>query len=184
MTEEKIRLLNDIGFCWDAIAVSNTRRMRPEEDAWWLRYEELKGHGLGMGTLPHSLATFIRHQRQEYRKFQQGEPSRLDEYKISALAALDPRWWKSFHERQWDARYEELRLYCSQHGNCCVPINYENRKLANWVSNVRKKFKLKASSGGRSTLTDERIQQLNAVGFVWDRWDYEYETRFGGKLDS
>lgn len=183
MTEEKVRILNDIGFCWDATGISS--RHRREEDTWWLRYEDLKAHGLLHGkNLPPSLTTFIRQQRLEYRKYQQGdEPSKLDEAKVSALTALDPDWWKIFHERQWDLRCKELEQYCAEYGNCCVPISYDNPKLANWVSGVRKKFKRKASTGS-SPLSDEQIKQLDALGFVWDRWDYEYETRFGGKLDD
>lgn len=181
MTEEKVKILDDIGFCWDATSVSN--RNRREKDAWWLRYEDLKAHGLFRGKLPQSLATFLRRQRQEYPKYKQGEPtSKLDDAKVSALAALDPDWYKNSHERNWDMRCNELEEYRMKNGDCCVPISHPNQKLANWVSSVRKKFKRKAS-GEHSTLSDEQIEQLNSLGFVWDRWDYEYETRFGGKLN-
>jgi hypothetical protein len=181
MTKEQVRILDGIGFCWNATALSS--RHRREEDTWWHRYEDLKQHGQLHSKLPQSMTTFLRQQRQEYRKYKQGESSKLDEAKVSALATLDPDWWKNSRERQWDMRCKELEEYCAEHGNCCVPINYENRKLANWVSSVRKKFKLKAS-GEYSTLSEEQIKQLNSQSFVWDRWDYEYELRYGRKLNS
>jgi Helicase associated domain len=69
-----------------------------------------------------------------------------------------------------------LEDYRTEHGDCCVTINHSNRQLANWVSNLRKQYNLRVS-GKHSTLTEEKIDQLNAIGFVWNRWEYEFDVK-------
>jgi hypothetical protein len=172
LTEERIRVLNEVGFCWDG----NTRTTNRKGGTWWKRLEELKGHSSLAEGLPTSLNNWLRQQRQEYQSYQSGEASKLDEKKIQALNLIHPDWWKTLPQRRWDARCLELVAYQEQHGDCCVPIGYENPKLANWVSNVRKSYKLKMS-GKVSNLKDEQIGQLNSMSFVWNRWDYEYQKK-------
>lgn len=175
LTDEKVKILDGIGFCWDASSEWNGDPNN--EDLWWFRFENLKRHGSIDDKLPESLASFLRDQRREFRSYNARKSSTLDAAKVSALNALDPGWAKTFHERQWDLRFKELKDYCVKYGDCCVPIGYENRKLAHWVSNVRKKYNLKIS-GQPSTLTKEQIEQLNTLGFVWNFWDHEYAKRY------
>ena len=78
------------------------------------------------------------------------------------MNAIDPNWWKSARQRQWEARCKELIAYREKHGDCCVPINYENKKLANWVSNNRKNYNLKLA-GKASKLTSEQIAELDKL---------------------
>lgn len=176
MTEDRIRVLNDVGFCWDGAT-----KQKRNGSAWWKRFEELKTYSSLTEGLPSPLNNWIRAQRKEYQNYITGEACELDETKVKALNDIDPEWWKTFRERQWDARCRELIRYREEYGNCCVPINFENRKLANWVSNVRKSYNLKMA-GKVSKLTKEKINELNAIGFVWNRWEYEYQRMFGDEF--
>ena len=113
----------------------------------------------------------------------------LDQRKVDALNEIDPEWWKSRRQRTWDCRYIELVEYQKVHGDCCVPISYSNQKLARWVSNQRRKYNQKMKKGSTSrtndipsslpssTISDEQIDQLNAIGFVWNRWEYEFSMK-------
>jgi len=173
LTEEKIRILDEIGFCWDA----SSKAIRSQDDeVWWAYLEELRTHKSARTNLPETLKSFLRDQRKEYDSMQHALVSKLDENKLEALRMWDVDWWKTSRERQWDVRYQELEDYRGVYGDCCVPINHSNRQLANWVSNLRKQNKLR-SSGKPSSLTDEKIRQLNAIGFVWDRWEYEFNVK-------
>ena len=180
LTEEKVRILNEIGFCWDA--TDQALMVQRQEDAWWARFEDLKacGASLSQSKLPSSLVSFLRQQRIEFQQYKKGEPSKLDKAKVAALESFDPDWYKSHHERQWDERCKELEEYIAKYGNCCVPINYENKKLATWVSNVRKRYKSSSNNrtGQSSALSPKQTDQLNALGFVWDIWDYEFEHKY------
>ena len=53
-----------------------------------------------------------------------------------------------------------------------VPVSYETAsklKLGLWVSNQRKDF---------SKLSKIRLSRLNAIGFVWDVFEYNWEQMF------
>ena len=93
---------------------------------------------------------------------------RLSTEQIAALAELDPDWWMTRRQWQWERRFRELQDYAARHnGDCCVPISYpSNRPLANWVSTQRKQFN-KRMVGKPSDLDDYRLQRLEEIGFVW-----------------
>ena len=90
-----------------------------------------------------------------------------------SLSEIDPDWWMTRREFQWERRYRELINYRQTHGDCCVPISYENKQLANWVSHQRKEYN-RRQKGLPSDMTKERQERLEKVGFVWDRWEYEF----------
>lgn len=70
----------------------------------------------------------------------------------------------------WDEMYEELVQYKEKCGNCNVPGKWkENLKLANWVFTQRQR---------KASLSSERIEALDAIGFVWDVNDFLWERRF------
>ena len=71
-------------------------------------------------------------------------------------------------EEKWKQRLKELKAYKKKHGDCLVPKNYEhNRKLGSWVSTQRQEYK-NWLKGLHSNLTQERIDQLNDIDFVWE----------------
>ena len=108
---------------------------------------------------------------------QQQQQDELSEEQISALSEIDPDWWMTRRQWQWELRFRELQDYAACHGgDCCVPISYSNKILANWVSNQRKQFNLRAA-GKPSDLTEERFQRLEDIGFVWNRWEYEFDKK-------
>ena len=199
LTEKRIQLLNDIGFCWDATSLQSgsceddiyeslsfERLYQKRQDAWWRRLDEIKAlivdgslTSLDRIESQSSLGHWLNMQRKEYSRWKDGKTlstSTLDNDKIQALSLIDSEWWKGVRQRQWDARFQELLDYRKRHDDCCVPISYRNQKLANWVSNQRRKYTLKMS-GQPSELTDEQMEQLNAVGFVWNRWEHQFETK-------
>ena len=71
-------------------------------------------------------------------------------------------------EEQWKQRLKELKAYKKKHGDCLIPYNYEqNPKLGYWVSRQRKEYK-KWLRGVHAKITQDRIDQLNEIDFVWE----------------
>src|SRR5204863_292501 len=74
---------------------------------------------------------------------------------------------------RWERRFADLLAFKAAEGHCNVPSNYEpDRSLAVWVFNCRRQRKL-------GSLSAERIERLDAIGFGWDRggdsrWDEMY----------
>ena len=89
----------------------------------------------------------------------------------------------------WEDRLEMLRAYKRKHGNLLIPIRYkQDPSLGKFVHNTREQYKLyhhktKAGYKKKCSLTAERIQQLEEIGFVFStertkRQNDDWETRF------
>ena len=97
----------------------------------------------------------------------------------------------------WLERYCELVEYWKEHGHCNIPqratsssllrrsssegnIDFEESArpsiLAQWVKRQRYQYKLK-ERGGRSSLTREREEALNKIGFIWDSHSITWEDK-------
>jgi hypothetical protein len=67
----------------------------------------------------------------------------------------------------WEGRLSELADYRKFHGHCNVPQRCsESAKLACWVANQRKQYKLH-QEGKTSPMTNLRIQALESLDFEW-----------------
>ena len=75
-------------------------------------------------------------------------------------------------------RYKELVQYEGERGNTLVPQNYpDNPQLGLWVRTQRKEYKRK-QSGQATAMTDDRVNKLNTIGFVWDVNEAAWEEMF------
>ena len=60
-----------------------------------------------------------------------------------------------------------LFFIINRFGHCNVPNNYQdNQALSSWISKQRHQYKL-YNNGASCSLTEERIRQLNEIGFDW-----------------
>ncbi|MDM8567017.1 Helicase associated domain protein [Candidatus Halobeggiatoa sp. HSG11] len=80
-------------------------------------------------------------------------------------------------EALWEDNFAELLKYKQIYGNCNVPDRWsENLQLAKWVSHLRNNKKNKE-------LSEERIQRLNEIGFVWKPFEIFWEEKFAELLE-
>ena len=86
----------------------------------------------------------------------------LSDEKRQRLDALGFDWAPL--ETQWEAGYDHLKDYAEAQGDCLVPRTHkvEGHPLGRWVSTQR---------NNKDSLSDERRQRLDALGFVWDASD-------------
>lgn len=88
--------------------------------------------------------------------------------------------FKPFHEEKWELRYKELLRFHSEFGHSAVPHTYHrNPQLARWVKRQRRQYKLRRDDR-TSTMTSERLELLDTIGFVWD----SHEINWTEKLRS
>jgi hypothetical protein len=91
--------------------------------------------------------------------------------------------WGCSNSATWEDRLSELADYRKSHEHCNVPQHYnENTKLANWVRNQRKEYKLHLK-GKTSSMTTLRIQELESIGFEWDCAGATWEDRLSELAD-
>lgn len=119
------------------------------------------------------LKKWVLRQRREYQKFQRNEKSSLNSQLIDLLDTIDFIW--SPREEKWNLRILQLQEFKSEYGHCRVPVQYErNPPLGRWVSAQRKHYKL-YQMGENVSMSQDRIQQLSKMGFVWNHWDFDSE---------
>mmetsp|Transcript_8640 Transcript_8640/g.13325 ORF Transcript_8640/g.13325 Transcript_8640/m.13325 type:complete len:350 (+) Transcript_8640:211-1260(+) len=88
---------------------------------------------------------------------------------------------------KWHTHYLEIEQYKMQHNHCLVPHSYpENPELARWVKRQRYQYKL-FRQGKPTSMSRERIEMLEKIGFVWDShkatWDKMYHELLGYKRE-
>jgi hypothetical protein len=76
--------------------------------------------------------------------------------------------FRAYQAEQWADKFYELCQFREENGHSCVPRTFKvNPALASWVKRQRYQYKLKIE-GKQSTMTDERILELERIGFIWD----------------
>ncbi|CAJ1933027.1 unnamed protein product [Cylindrotheca closterium] len=153
----------------------STARFRPYQDKQWraqfqrlIQYKMKHGHCC----VPHSykedpmLARWVKRQRYQYKKFKDGNPSStITTARIQELESIGFVWHS--HASAWLEKFNELKAYQQKTGHCNVPSDYpENRALSSWVKCQRRQYKL--FSAGSSSMTIDRLQALESLGFVFE----------------
>ena len=74
--------------------------------------------------------------------------------------------------------FQQICEFRRTHKHSLVPHTYQpNPRLSQWVKRQRRQYKL-YREGKRSTMTQERIEELERVGFVWDSHQVAWEERY------
>ena len=157
MTDERLRKLEAIGFEWEL-------NRRPCQ--WETRFGELKiyreNHGHCNAARKNSLGRWVHKQRGQYRLLKQGKPSCMTDDRIRMLDTIGFRWdigtTLKGGDDPWHARFQELQNYKAEFGTLHVP--QRSGQLGAWISNQRSYYK-------SACLSDERIRELESVGFQW-----------------
>jgi len=149
MTEDRIQMLNSIGFEWEVRV------------GWDERLEELKqfkkknGHcnvPSNYKANPH-LGQWVHNQRKAYKK--KGCRTEITEDQIELLNGIGFSWNR--YEEKWNIVFEELKHFRKEYGHCRVNRK-SNPQLGHWVSNQRR---------ARKTLSSGQIRRLERLGFEW-----------------
>ena len=72
--------------------------------------------------------------------------------------------WVIGCNERWNNNFNELVAYDKANGS--VDVRKSNGELGRWVHNQRQAYKF-FNSGKKSTLTPERIERLESIGFKW-----------------
>ena len=181
LTTRQIEILDSLGFCWEASIIKRQKvapddRAEPESD-WWKNYHRLRSQlelsgekRVGLLTLSSDMVQWLKRQKKDLDQVNILDHDLVAKQHVLALEKLDPAWTMSRRDLQWETRYDQLLDYHTSHGHYNIPISFENKELANWVSNQRKQYNL-LQRKKPSLLTPQRRQRLDAIGFVWNRWD-------------
>ena len=194
LTKEKIDLLEDMGFVWIVVSgpiLKDSNRFKRIEEQWKQKFNELVKYKEKYGDclVPRryeqnniKLGNWVGNQRREYKRWLKGiKTCRLTQEKVDLLEDIGFVWMDKFKtmrneecyrfnliEGLWKQRLAMMRAYKEKHGDCLVPRRYveNNIKLGNWVCYQRAEYK-KWQKGEKSQLTQEKVDLLEDIGFVW-----------------
>ncbi len=157
----RIKELNEVGFVWD-----------PKKAAWEGMFKLLGAYKArhnhckvpkGWKENP-ELADWVIRQRREHGG------GRLTPEQSGRLEAMGFVW--DLELDAWENGFAALKKYHAIHGHAEIPAPYpRNRELGDWAEEQRRK-------NSKGTLSPERKQRLDALGFVWDREAAAWEQRF------
>ncbi len=113
------------------------------------------------------LGEWVTDQRRQYKYKTNNKPTLLTAQREKKLNEIEFTW--SLRNRlDWNERYQELVKFKQENGHCIVPQLYTKVKgLGKWVSKQREQYK-NLVDGKYSFITEERIEQLDAIGFSWN----------------
>lgn len=169
ISQDRIDQLNAVGFVWDVPAAE-----------WLEKFELLKvyrrEHGDTLVPRKHPLGSWVWWQRREYKAFIDRKRLKdtlsstgttgMTEERIRLLESedfiFDPK------EFMWDLKYQELREWIALNGHGEIAMRKRNNgPLEMWAARQRRMYK-SYCNGGKSSLTKERIEKLQTIGFVFD----------------
>jgi len=191
LTEERVRLLNDLGFVW-------SRRSNTWNESFQRLSKWKEEHG--NCNIPDdcddpelvTLNKWIADQRMHYKRQicedeenctddtttseiisnnNGGSSKQKGKRKVPRLSAEKIEQLKSIgfefdsRDAKWMQRLDELYKYKEEHGDALVPSKYpDNPTLSNWVASQRAQYKL-YKKGGKTNLTERRLTLLMEAGF-------------------
>lgn len=162
LSEERINLLESIGFQWAREAQVVFTDKWEDRYLQLLYFKEEHGHC----NVPHNysdnpqLANWVSQQRQKKKsgKLLPEREKMLEEIGFK-WAIVDLGGVK--RTEVWNFRYNQLLEFKQQHDHCKVPHHFpENPQLGKWVSKQRQQRK-------QNKLTLERERLLEEIGFLW-----------------
>ena len=162
---------------------------------WNKMYKKMSNHYTKSGhchialNSDYELEYFVRDQRREYWRWLCAFPSILTKDRIDSMEQIGFEWAKhknktrKSHETRWNENLEALKLYRKKYGNTEVPQDYgENPQLGRWVMNQRTFYRMNQLEI-YTTLSQDRIEQLEELDFVWDVFKKSWWTMFGRLKD-
>ncbi len=106
----------------------------------------------------------------------------LDKDKIEKLNAIGMIW--DVYQYRWNKMYLLAKIYYDYHGDLDIPNDFKTKNgyerdddgvsLGTWIRDLRSVY-----HGNKNTLLDEeRIKKLNAIGMIWDIYQYRWNKKY------
>jgi len=190
LTEERVKKLDTIGFVWDV------REKQFEQKIGELRIFKKLNDNIDPRFMDGSLAVWVRKYEQLYLKYLDAVTTGFDEKTLSGIlpenrriALEDVGFSKSMFDDElprmrsvvnrratWEERYKELEEYKAEYGHCVVPKKYG--PLGSWVRSQRHSYNDDESFEDGGLLSQDRIDKLNKLGFIWDVYAYQWDETY------
>lgn len=148
----------------------------PYQDTYWYdNYEKLvqfkkeHGHCRVPTSYPKDriLARWVKRQRYRRKRHREGKGLALGREHTELLESIGFVW--DIRDFAWEKRFEELASFRRRTGHCRVCLS-DNADMATWIKTQRRRYKaLKSGRSSGNSMTTDRINKLESLGFVWNQ---------------
>lgn len=110
----------------------------------------------------------------KWASYQRTHREHLEDFKLNLLRSIDFDWAVKPKAKAiaWEAGYAKLIEYKKRFGDCKVPAKWaEDLQFGRWIYGLRYKK-------AKGNLSDEQIEQLDELGFLWDPLDHIWNLRY------
>ena len=171
LAKERVRSLNAIGFCWALKKRAVYRNDWDEMMKALAVFKERHGHCDVPEAYRENLQLYwyLSHLRSKKRA------GRLDRRQIKQLEKAGLTWEPL--QQRWQEMYAALVAYQKEHGDVNVPKHWPpHPRLGVWVHSLRSMHKC-------HKLKRDRIEKLNALGFVWNVPEAQWEAMYAALVE-
>ena len=166
LSQERQQRLENIGVIWDPHTAAWEEQFAALE-----KFKEAHNHCNIPKEYPQNpaLGTWVSKQRKLFNQ------KKLSPERIERLEKVGMIWNPRLS--RWDKNYNELALFKNQHGHFNILKIYpEKTNLDHWMKTQRTVYK-------KDKLSKERIQKLEAIDFMWDPTETEWEALYTALCD-
>jgi hypothetical protein len=124
-----------------------------------------------------TLASWVARQRAFYKRMKEGDNDvPITEERVEMLNKLAFEWsigtarFSSAYD--WRQKFEELKEFHDREGHFRVDKD-EYPQLSEFITTMRQHY-IRFNDGKRSLLTEERVNEMERVGFYWDEFEEEW----------
>ncbi len=184
LSSEQIKLLDSIGFIWDVHEYKYQCNLE-KLTKFYAKFCHIEVPSSLDGEY-RTLYKWLCRQKEEYKKYLNGEPTKLTKHRREALEKLGFHVGmfnenvilnKELKRISWEGRYRQLLKFKEDHGHCNVPTtSKEYQKLSSWVQHQRAEKK-KIDNGQKSRLTRVKITMLEEAEFIWSSKEWNWQSR-------
>ena len=172
LTKERIRCLEDLGFCWVVGKRSVRRHDWNVMLAALAAFTERYGHcnvPWNWSEDPRLIPWLAKLRRKKREgKLDRGQISQLDRLGIV---------WEPPPKPSWSEMYAALVEYKRVHGDCNVPYDWsEPPYLGLWTRKQR-------HARNVNRLEQDRIEQLDKLGLVWSWHEHQWELNYAALIE-
>jgi len=165
LSPDRIERLEEIGFKWDILEEMFEKGFRET-----LLYKESTGNpnATRFYETPEGFKLGFWQSRQ-IKKYKKGILSADAMQRLEKIGFI----WERLEE-QFETGFQETLIYKERTGNPNAPNLYktaEGFQLGNWQQERRKNY-------GKGNLSADRIERLEKIGFIWERFEEQFEKGF------
>jgi len=188
LTEERIKLLDDIGFSWSLRSNATIAENWQENFGQLCTFKAQFGHcNVPPKYEPNrSLGAWCGSQRSSYRQYTKAKSSgqsigniAITEDRIGKLEEIGFDWTNRKDEAIWKKFLEDIRAFKVTYGiDCPVPFDFKENPCLGTFAQAQRAQRVLYDQGKSSSLDASKIAELDSLGFCWnDRETFEQEFR-------